>query len=88
MSSFYGVLKQFLQTQLSLQNRPIVKHSQYIFKHLVLAHLQVVLIQEEDLCLITSNPIVEILDSVFFPGPLVFFLPEDSGDSKSLSLVP
>ena len=82
MSSCSGLLKQFTHVHFSSQNLPIVKHSQYIFKHFVFAHLHVVLAVVDDLCLITSRPMVESLDIVFLPGPLVFFLPEESGDSR------
>jgi len=35
--------------------------------------------------LITSNPMVDNLDNVFFPGPRVLFFPEDSGEFIFLS---
>ena len=65
--------------QLSSQNLPWVKHSQYIFRHLLLLHLQDRFITLVVFCLITlsceSFEISDYLILVFSEGPRVFLLP-------------
>lgn len=74
-----GVLWQFLQVQNSSQYLPWVKHSQYIFRHLLLLHLQVRFFTLVVFCLITlsceSLDISDYLFLVFSEGPRVFLLP-------------
>ena len=81
---FSGKLEQFLQEQDSSQYRPYVKHSQYIFKHLLLAHLQVSVATVVLFYLITvrfvSFAIVDYFWIVFLPRPLVLLFEED-GDT-------
>ena len=71
-------LWQLLQRHFSSQKRPAVKHSQYIFKHLLLEHLQTRFAVDSDLCL--SNDYygfnarsVYYFSIVFLPSPLLFF---------------
>jgi hypothetical protein len=70
--------------QVSSQNLPSVKHSQYILRHLDLLHLQVKFYTVVDFFLITvsylSSAIEVFLSWVFFPKPLVFLLVSVSGE--------
>jgi hypothetical protein len=81
---FSTTLAQFLHKQFLSQNLPTVKHSQYIFKHLDLLHLQVKLATVLDFCLsivsCESRAIVLCLFIVFLPRPLVLLLVSESGD--------
>ena len=83
--SFCSVLWQLTQQQLSSQNLPSVKHSQYIFKHLDLLHLQLRFYTVVDFFLITvsylSSAFDVLLSIVFFPSPRVALLVSVSGDS-------
>ena len=88
MFKLSGVLAQFLHMHLSSQNRPTVKHSQYIFKHLLLLHLHVKFWTEVDFCLITvkfeSLAIVDCFIMVFLPRPLVRLFDEDGETCEPL----
>lgn len=70
-----GVLLQFLQLQDSSQNRPWVKHSQYILRHLLLEQWHVKDATVVDFCLMTVNwvslAIVDCFLIVFLPRPRV-----------------
>lgn len=84
-----GKFEQFLHMQVGSQNLPYVKHSQYIFKHLLLLHLQVRLATVLLLALIIVNCwsifIVLCLLIVFLPRPLVFLFVDELGDKPSVS---
>ena len=81
------VFEQFLQLQVSSQNLPWVKHSQYIFRHLVLLQLQDSVFTEVDLAFSIvsywSTLIVLCLLMVFLPSPRVFLLADVFGDTPS-----
>ena len=90
--SFASVLWQFTQLQVSSQNLPSVKHSQYILRHLDLLHLQLKLATVVDFFLMTvsylSSAIEFFLSWVFFPKPLVFLLVSVSGEFPPCSRSP
>ena len=83
---------QLIQVHLSSQKRPIVKHSQYILRHLDFVHLhltfsQVVLFYFNWVNY-RSRAIVDCLMRVFLPGPRVRFLVwEDSPCDFSLLIL-